>query len=105
MAFRPEQHRAREAPARSRGRQHHSWGGSSALYGHQWRRSRAYYLSQHPMCAMSGCDQPSNEVDHIRPHKGDLRLFWDSTNWQALCKACHSRKTMAELNTDRAVSL
>lgn len=28
-------------------------------------------------------------VDHIVPHKGDKRLFWDSKNWQALCKPCH----------------
>ncbi len=38
----------------------------------------------------------ANEVDHIKPHNGDLALFWDESNWQSLCKACHSRKTMGE---------
>lgn len=28
-------------------------------------------------------------VDHIVPHRGDMKLFWDRDNWQALCKACH----------------
>jgi 5-methylcytosine-specific restriction protein A len=37
-------------------------------------------------------------VDHIVPHRGDKKLFWDSSNWQALCdgqtgRGCHDRKT------------
>lgn len=39
---------------------------------------------------------PSTEVDHIVAHKGDMGLFWDQANWQALCKPCHSRKTATE---------
>ncbi|WP_435645121.1 HNH endonuclease [Butyricicoccus porcorum] len=35
-------------------------------------------------------------VDHIVPHRGDPKLFWDQTNWQSLCKQCHDRKTMTE---------
>lgn len=35
-------------------------------------------------------------VDHIVPHRGDDRLFWDEENWQALCKNCHDSKTMTE---------
>jgi 5-methylcytosine-specific restriction endonuclease McrA len=27
--------------------------------------------------------------DHIKPHRGDERLFWDETNLQTLCKSCH----------------
>jgi len=27
--------------------------------------------------------------DHIKPHRGDERLFWDPTNLQTLCKSCH----------------
>ncbi|WP_304879789.1 HNH endonuclease [uncultured Parasutterella sp.] len=23
-------------------------------------------------------------------------MFWDESNWQALCKRCHDRKTAAE---------
>ena len=35
-------------------------------------------------------------VDHIIPHKGNLELFWDEDNLQALCKPCHDRKTAKE---------
>ena len=35
-------------------------------------------------------------LDHIIPHRGDRRLFWDRNNWQALCKSCHDSKTMTE---------
>jgi 5-methylcytosine-specific restriction protein A len=34
-------------------------------------------------------------VDHIVPHRGDERLFWDSVNnWQSLCESCHNRATV-----------
>ena len=32
-------------------------------------------------------------LDHIIPHRGDQKLFWDEQNWQPLCKDCHDRKT------------
>ena len=35
-------------------------------------------------------------VDHIIPHRGDAKLFWDESNWQSLCKSCHDHKTMTE---------
>ncbi len=35
-------------------------------------------------------------VDYMVPHRGDKALFWDRSNWQALCKRCHDRKTMHE---------
>ena len=39
------------------------------------------------------------DVDHIKPHRGDLKLFWDRSNWQALCHRHHSMKTRAHDNT------
>ena len=30
-------------------------------------------------------------LDHIIPHRGDRKLFWDRDNWQALCKSCHAK--------------
>ena len=30
-------------------------------------------------------------VDHIVPHKGDHKLFWNPKNHQALCKHCHDK--------------
>jgi 5-methylcytosine-specific restriction protein A len=37
--------------------------------------------------------RPAVHVDHIKPHGGDLALFWDPKNWQGLCGSCHSTKT------------
>jgi 5-methylcytosine-specific restriction protein A len=28
-------------------------------------------------------------VDHVKPHKGDQKLFWDRSNWQPLCPDHH----------------
>ncbi|MEO4040348.1 HNH endonuclease signature motif containing protein [Hoeflea sp. CAU 1731] len=38
------------------------------------------------------CGKPAKVVDHIIPHKGDRKLFWDRSNWQPLCTPCHSSK-------------
>ena len=38
----------------------------------------------------------ATEVDHINPHGGDMKLFWDTSNWNGLCKSCHSKKTAKE---------
>jgi 5-methylcytosine-specific restriction protein A len=75
--------------------------GSSASrgYGHKWRRYREAFLAEHPLCkacVVAGRTRPATVVDHIRPHKGDMRLFWDPKNHQALCKACHDAKTARE---------
>ena len=37
----------------------------------------------------AGASELPEVVDHVVPHRGDRMLFWDSTNWQALCSACH----------------
>jgi 5-methylcytosine-specific restriction protein A len=34
--------------------------------------------------------------DHIIPHRGDERLFWDEANLQTLCKPCHDRDKQRE---------
>lgn len=41
------------------------------------------------------CGEPSAVVDHVVAHKGDMRLFWDRSNWQPLCLPCNSRKAVA----------
>jgi 5-methylcytosine-specific restriction enzyme A len=41
------------------------------------------------MCERQGRITEATVVDHITPHKGDQSLFWDSANWQPLCKLCH----------------
>ena len=72
-------------------------------YGSRWRRARAAYLAEHPLCALceaQGRVVAATVVDHIVPHKGDAALFWDVANWQPLCKRHHdSTKQKAERAT------
>ena len=68
-------------------------------YNSRWRKERELFLAAHPFCAeclKNGIHTAATDVDHIVPHKGDKRLFWDKSNWQALCHSCHSRKTASE---------
>ena len=46
-------------------------------YNSRWRRESKKFLQ-------------------LVPHRGDQKLFWDKSNWQALCKKCHDRKTGRE---------
>ena len=65
-------------------------------YGSAWQKARKQYLETHPLCAecmKEGRYVKATDVDHIIPHRGDPKLFWDRSNWQALCHQCHSRKT------------
>lgn len=65
-------------------------------YGSRWAKASKNYLKAHPLC--TNCNayerlRPATLVDHIEPHRGDKALFWDVSNWQGLCKACHAVKT------------
>ncbi|MGY5812016.1 HNH endonuclease [Rhizobium sp. LEGMi198b] len=39
-------------------------------------------------------------VDHVRKHRGNPILFWDRTNWQALCPDHHDIEKQAEERAD-----
>lgn len=57
------------------------------------------FLAEHPLCVKCmerGVYTKATVVDHIIPHRGDRLLFWDKSNWQPLCKACHDKKTGEE---------
>lgn len=65
-------------------------------YGARWRKAALAWLAAHPYCVLCfalGVTREANVVDHVVPHRGDQRLFWDQGNWQALCKPCHDLKT------------
>ena len=64
-------------------------------YGYRWQKYAAGFLKRNPVCVIhdrAGRLVPSECVDHIVAHKGDMELFWDPENHQALCIACNSRK-------------
>lgn len=68
-------------------------------YSSKWRKARANYLLHHPLCIeceRQGRYVQATVVDHMIPHKGDKKLFWDTSNWQPLCKRCHDQKTARE---------
>lgn len=68
-------------------------------YDSKWRKARLAYLRRHPLCVLCAEEKrvtPAAVVDHVRPHRGDKVLFWDSKNWQPLCKPHHDKKTATE---------
>jgi len=73
---------------------------ASRGYTAAWRKaSKAFLRDVQPLC--QECLKESRYtkatvVDHIVPHRGDSKLFWDRSNWQGLCKRCHDRKTRRE---------
>lgn len=77
------------------------WRGSAASrgYGGAWRRAREGFLQHHPLCVRCLANRQitaATVVDHIQPHGGNMVLFWQYDNWQALCKPCHDAKTATE---------
>lgn len=70
-------------------------------YGAKWQKASAAWLKRHPIAVdiyktHGGQERPAKVVDHIIPHKGDMTLFWDPSNWQGLTREDHSRKTATE---------
>lgn len=73
---------------------YHAWYSSR-----RWRILRTKWLSLHPFCVrciVNGNVVIATIADHIRPHKGDTKLFYDTDNLQSLCKRCHDIKTAKE---------
>jgi 5-methylcytosine-specific restriction protein A len=73
--------------------------GRSNMYGRRWRIARRRFLNANPLCVK--CKErnrttASRVVDHKTPHRGDQSLFWDESNWQALCFECHNRFKQSE---------
>lgn len=66
---------------------------SARGYDSKWREAREGFLAKHPTCA---CGAPATIVNHIIPHKGDKRLFWDRSNWEPMCKPCHDGPTQSK---------
>lgn len=68
-------------------------------YDARWDKARLIYLRQNPLCALhwaKGQIVQAKIVDHIVPHRGDQKLFWDQTNWQPMCEPCHNSHKQSE---------
>ena len=92
----------RHRPAHTHTKREREYRPSSAVrgYGHRWRQARASYLGRHPLCLecqAQGVTKAATDVDHEAAVSGpDDPRFWDESNWQGLCHACHAAKTVAE---------
>lgn len=67
-----------------------------------WRKGRILFLAQHPLCERCqarGRITAANVVNHRKPHKGDIALFFATSNWEATCKACHDSDIQSEERT------
>lgn len=81
----------------SAAKSHKRGSGGQLLYGRRWQKQRAAFLQAHPLCVdcqREGRVTAATIVDHVIAHKGDERLFWDQSNWAALCASHHSAKTV-----------
>ena len=61
-------------------------------YNYAWQQARLVFLGENPLCKYcehAGRVTAASIVDHVIPHRGDMVLFWDRSNWQSLCKPCH----------------
>ncbi len=68
-------------------------------YTSSWRKASKSFLQANPLCRHCERDgklKKAEVVDHVIPHRGDKKLFWDQSNWQPLCTRCHNRKTRKE---------
>lgn len=76
--------------------EYHRWYSES-----RWRSARISYLRSNPLCVIcmsQGDLKAATVVDHKVDHKGSPKLFWDVSNWQALCVEHHNSKTASENN-------
>ena len=72
-------------------------------YGAEWRKIRAAYIRQHPLCEeclKHGRLTPVQEVHHVVPLADGGTNDFD--NLMSLCKSCHSAVTLAANNKNRS---
>jgi 5-methylcytosine-specific restriction enzyme A len=68
------------------------------LHSSTWRKVRAAYLKDHPLCAC-GCGGMATTVDHLRP--GDLAEAFNPDFLQGLTLRCHNRKSAHDAHAAR----
>jgi 5-methylcytosine-specific restriction enzyme A len=77
-------------------------GSTARGYDYRWQKASKAFLAKHPLCECDDCQEGEKRVtvatvvDHHIPHRGDMALFWDRSNWRSMAKACHDKKTQKE---------
>lgn len=64
-------------------------------YGYAWRKYSAQRLKLFPLCyycQLIGKVTAATMTDHGTPHKGDLKLLWESENHFSSCATHNSAK-------------
>lgn len=75
-------------------------GASERGYDHDWGRLSSSHRRSHPLCVRcleTGRAVPGVLVDHLIPVHAAPHLRLSESNLQALCRACHARKTREDL--------
>lgn len=88
MALTSSQNRSDEWKEAIKRRPWLGWYSSAA-----WKKLRIWQLKRQPLCEFclkAGRVSAADTVDHIRPHRGKMELFFDKNNLQSLDKSCHS---------------
>ncbi len=115
----------RDVAAQQSRKQYDARRGSASArgYNHRWARAADGFRKRNPLCI--GCLALGRSVaavlvDHVEPHQGDTKKFWDKSMWQPSCRWHHDvvkqrlevlwkagsiQDTDLWLNSDRAVSL
>lgn len=61
-------------------------------YDSKWEKAKATFLAKPGNGTCRYCGGKANAVDHEIPHKGDMKIFWDTKRWIPSCVPCNSRK-------------
>jgi 5-methylcytosine-specific restriction endonuclease McrA len=73
-------------------------------YDAEWDRERAAFLTANEFCvrcANEGVRTTATIINHKRPHRGDRGLFWQRSNWEAVCAYHHNSVIQAEERRER----
>ena len=68
-------------------------------YKKGWKQARERQLFAKPLCERCearGIIVAATVVNHKKPHKGDVHLFFDPDNHESVCKPCHDADIQSE---------
>lgn len=96
MPRKPPKYKARRGTSQPRidRRSAHERGYTTA-----WAKESKAYLRENPLCVRckaNGKVKLAQCTDHVKPAKYFRELFWDRSNWQALCTQCNTIKSFED---------